>query len=292
MRIILKYKENGKIHTFLLCYGGIILKQIIENSKELITVDKIVQALKDIGIKKGSTVIVHTKLSSLGFVCSGEIAIIEALMKVVTKEGTIVMPTQTGDLSEPAFWENPKVPQEWWDDIRSEMIPFDKEKTPTLGMGKVPEAFRKYPDVVRSNHPTVSFAAWGKHSNEVVKEHSLSFALYEESPLHVLQKLDADIVMIGTTYETTTSLHYAEYTRQYPILITQGSPVIINGKRQWVTYKEIPFNTDEFNEIGNDFEKENEIESVELGNSTIKKVSQRKLIKFAEEWYLKKDKVK
>ena len=55
----------------------------------------IVQSLTDLGLKKGDVVIVHTSLKSIGYVCGGAQAVIEALIEVVTSEGTIVMPTQS-----------------------------------------------------------------------------------------------------------------------------------------------------------------------------------------------------
>ena len=61
--------------------------------RKLVTPDDIRTALKDIGVQKGQVVMVHTSLSSLGYVCGGAQSIIEALMESVGDEGTIMMPT-------------------------------------------------------------------------------------------------------------------------------------------------------------------------------------------------------
>ena len=127
------------------------------------TIDSLSAQFKNLGITEGMTLIVHSSLKSLGWTCGGAVAVVEALMKAVGEDGTIVMPTQSADLSDPAYWENPPVPEEWWETIRREMPAYNPSTTPTYGMGKVVECFRSYEGVIRSDHPTTSFAAWGKH---------------------------------------------------------------------------------------------------------------------------------
>ena len=63
---------------------------------------------------------VHSSLSKLGYVCGGEVAVVEALIDVVGEDGTIVMPTHSADYTDPIFWGEPAVPKEWFEDIRKE----------------------------------------------------------------------------------------------------------------------------------------------------------------------------
>ena len=63
--------------------------------RKLVTPDDMKNALKDIGVQKGQAVMVHTSLSSLGYVCGGAQSVIEALLESVGDEGTIMMPTQS-----------------------------------------------------------------------------------------------------------------------------------------------------------------------------------------------------
>lgn len=114
------------------------------------------------------TIIVHSSLSSMGWVCGGGVAVVQALMDVVSEEGTIVMPTHTVDNSDPSEWENPPAPEDWWSIIRENMPAYHPDFTPTRAMGKIVEVFRTYPDVKRSHHPTYSFAAWGKHADYIL----------------------------------------------------------------------------------------------------------------------------
>ncbi len=59
------------------------------------------QDLINAGLIPGITVIVHSSLSSLGWVCGGAVTVVQALMDVLTVEGTLVMPTHSNDFSDP-----------------------------------------------------------------------------------------------------------------------------------------------------------------------------------------------
>ena len=61
----------------------------------VITKDIIIKELTAIGLEKGDVVMVHTSLKSMGYVCGGAQAVIEALIEVVGENGTIMMPTQS-----------------------------------------------------------------------------------------------------------------------------------------------------------------------------------------------------
>ena len=122
----------------------------------------ITEALHNIGLESGDTVMVHTSLSQIGYVCGGARAVIEALIEVVGDEGTIMMPTQLWKNLDPETGVHWEVDESDWDIIRSNWPPYDKAITPTNTMGAVSEMFRSWPGTIRSDHPARSVAAWGK----------------------------------------------------------------------------------------------------------------------------------
>ncbi|EUJ35793.1 aminoglycoside N3'-acetyltransferase [Listeria weihenstephanensis FSL R9-0317] len=100
------------------------------------TVDSISKELHNLGITKGDTVILHSALGQAGWVCGGGVAIIKAFQQAVTKQGNLVIPAQSSNVSDPAKWRNPAVPKEWWSTIYAEMPAYDPEETPTFFYGR------------------------------------------------------------------------------------------------------------------------------------------------------------
>lgn len=88
---------------------------------------------QNLGVCTGDILLVHSSMSSIGWVCGGSQAVIESLLKSVGETGTLVMPAHSSDLSDPSVWENPPVPKTWISIIKETMPPFEVDKTPTRG---------------------------------------------------------------------------------------------------------------------------------------------------------------
>lgn len=129
---------------------------------KIVTKADIVAGLQEIGLKEGDTVIVHTSLSSIGYVCGGAQTVIEALIEVVGENGTIMMPTQSWKNLDPEAGVHWDVSEQDWDTIRENWPAYDKKITPTNTMGAVAEMFRSWSGASRSDHPARSVAAWGR----------------------------------------------------------------------------------------------------------------------------------
>jgi aminoglycoside 3-N-acetyltransferase len=241
--------------------------------------------LRKLGVKKGMTVIIHSSLKSLGWVVGGPVAVVQALMDVITEEGTLVMPAHTAHYSDPAGWMNPPVPEEWWPVIRDEMPAFYPVITPTYFMGAIVETFRTFPGVIRSNHPTESFAAWGKNKETIINGQPLDFALGEKSPLGKMYSLNGYVLLLGTGYDSNTTMHLAEHRIGNPKTEENGGPLYEDVKKVWKTFTQVTYREEFFEEIGKSYEAESfSVLKGKVGMAVCRLIPQKDLVDYTVRW--------
>lgn len=250
------------------------------------TVASLTSDLVALGPLEGRVTIAHSSLSALGWVAGGAQSVVEALLAAVGPSGTLVMPTQSGQLSDPAEWSDPPVPTEWIETIRAEMPAYDPYLTPTRSMGAVVECFRQLRATVRSDHPTESFAACGPLAADIVSGHRFDDGFGESSPLATLYSLDAQILLLGVGHANNTSLHLAEHRGDWQPKVTAriGAAQRVDGERRWVTAEVLEPNEDDFGAIGSAL-AETDLETVgAVGAGTARLIGVRDAVDFAASW--------
>ncbi|MGB9641784.1 MAG: AAC(3) family N-acetyltransferase [Candidatus Ratteibacteria bacterium] len=190
--------------------------------RTVVSKEQIKATLRKLGIKKGDRIIVHSSLSSIGYVKGGAETVCRALMEIIGKNGILMMPSFNHGL---IFEKNPDAY-------------FSPLETPTIN-GAIPDAFWRIKGVYRSLNPTHSFAVWGNRAIEFVKDHHKVLTMGNESPLQLLEKAAGKIVLIDTP--TANTFHHVvemtnnvpclgQRTEEYPVKLPSGKIVKI---RTW-----------------------------------------------------------
>ncbi|MBK9124244.1 MAG: AAC(3) family N-acetyltransferase [Chloroflexi bacterium] len=251
-----------------------------------LTVDSLTEQLAASGLSAGQTVLVHTRMSALGWIAGGPVAVIQALLRVLGPSGTLMMPAFSPDTTEPANWVNPPVPPHWVPIIRQHTPAFDPAITPTFNVGIVAELFRRWPGTLRSAHPEASFAAVGPNAAYLLGgKPSLTYIFDSESPPARLYELDGHVLMLGLDHSKNTSLHMAEYRADLPHKFRkEGVAMYVDGVRQWVSYDFFNLDDSDFSQLGADYEAAHAIVPGRVGRGEAHFTRQRPLVDFAVTW--------
>jgi aminoglycoside 3-N-acetyltransferase len=151
-----------------------------------VTRSELYNGLLELGLKPGDKLNIHSSLSSFGHLEGGAETLISVIQEIITEDGLLMMPTFTYGRE-----------------------PFDIEKTPSQ-TGKVTEVFRQMPDVIRSEHPTHSFAIWGKEKEKFALNHRTESAFDKNSPLYKLVEAGGKILFVGVDHTANSLIHVAQ----------------------------------------------------------------------------------
>ncbi len=159
--------------------------------------EDLIKDFKEIGLKKGDIVLVHSSLKSLGYVKGGAFTVIKTLMEVLGPEGTLAMPT------------NPMRGGVLFNCQRGDFI-FDHKKDGAY-TGAIPNALLNLKGSYRSIHPTHSISAIGRYAKEITEKHHIGNRTYgENSPWAKIIELNGKVMGLGISLAWTTQYHHLE----------------------------------------------------------------------------------
>ena len=249
------------------------------------TKESLLRDLSNLGLSAGMIVLVHSSLNKVGWTVGGAVTVIRALLEILGPEGTLVMPAESPNVSDPSTWNDDRVKAEWYDVIRAHLPVFDPLTTPTT-MGAIPEAFRTYPGTLRSLHPMVSVCANGRHAEEITKDHALEFCEGKGTPFEKLYDLDAYTLLLGVGFDRCTSLHFAESLTPNRRTTISCFPIMQEGKRIWVEEPDMATdNGVHFPVVGAQFAERESVRRGRVGSADAMLFSTRELVDFAEKYF-------
>jgi aminoglycoside N3'-acetyltransferase len=157
----------------------------------MITREEIVKDLKQMGLKAGMAVEVHSSLSSMGYVQNGPATVIQALIDVVGKGGALIMSAYPVTLP---IWPTE---EEKAKGIICKVRFMDENDNSKTGMGAISDAFRRWPGTClgKGMHRV---CAWGKDA----RLHAQGY--------DYLLSIDGWVLLIGVDIHSCSAMHIAE----------------------------------------------------------------------------------
>lgn len=164
-----------------------------------------------LNIRHSDVVFVHSSIDKINSSLS-PIQILELLKNKVGDEGTLLFPSWSYSGRTEDFLKSGKM--------------FDVRKSFTR-MGLLPEMARRIKAASRSEHPTASIAAIGKHASDLTDTHHLSqYACDENSPYYKMMTYNAKIIGLGEKPSSLSFVHCVEDVMRdaFPVDIYYSEP--------------------------------------------------------------------
>ncbi|MFO0582330.1 MAG: AAC(3)-IV family aminoglycoside N-acetyltransferase [Anaeromyxobacter sp.] len=181
-----------------------------------VSIEAVTAQLRSLGVEPGGVLLVHTSFRAVRPIAGGPAGLLEALRRALGPEGTLVLPSWTGD-----------------DDT-----PFDPAATPAAeDLGVLADTFWRLPGVVRSEHP-FAFAASGPRARAIV-EGPLPLPPHAPgSPVDRVREAGGQVLLLGVGHDADTTIHLAELLGGAPYRVPRRITVREAGKVRTIDYGE------------------------------------------------------
>ncbi|MGE0241551.1 MAG: AAC(3)-IV family aminoglycoside N-acetyltransferase, partial [Parvibaculaceae bacterium] len=176
----------------------------------------LVRQLGDLGVRSGDVLLVHISFRAVRPVAGGPPGLIAALREALGAQGTLVMPSWSGDDDEP----------------------FDPATSPASSdLGVTADLFWRLSDVRRSGH-LQAFAAAGPAAAAILADPLPLPPHIPASPVGRVFDHDGKVLLMGVGHDANTTLHLAELIANVPYRSPSYCTVLENGRRRRIDYGE------------------------------------------------------
>ncbi len=188
------------------------------SSRAMVPKAVLTEQLRTLGVREGAVMVAHSSFRAVGPVESGPAGLLDALGEVLGPSGTLIMPSMTGS---------------------RRLEPYDPARTPTRNMGIIAETFWRLPGVLRSDHPTSSFAARGPMAEAITAPQPVVPGHGLDSPIGRVHELDGWALLLGVGQDANTTIHLGESLADVPYRTAKWTTMLVDGRPQRVEFTEI-----------------------------------------------------
>ncbi|MBR4125558.1 MAG: AAC(3) family N-acetyltransferase [Victivallales bacterium] len=215
----------------------------------MLTKKQIATKLRELGLKSGDKVLLHSSTVSLGDVKGGPKAVLDAFLEVLGASGTLLVPI------------------------------FGR-------LGVLTDLIREDPRAVKSPCPVGTVAAIGADAEALCHDHwAAETAHAEGTPFHRLAEMGGYICLLGVDQDRNTLLHGIEAMLQLPYL----NPVtrtftLPNGKEVTKTWKYYPGPHRNFIGLDHRLRAAGVLKELRIGDAEVRLMSAKELWRLGMEW--------
>ncbi len=204
---------------------------------------KISDALRQMGLKNGDKVLLHSSLLSLGKVEGGPNAVIDAFLDVLGKEGTLMLPIFGA-------------------------------------LGVLTEVFKARKEAVHSPCPVGTVAAIGADAEALCRDHWRAETAHgKNTPFTRLAEMGGYVCLLGVDQDRNTSLHSVEALLELPYLCdTSRTFTLPDGDEVTKTWKYYPGPHRDFIGIDRYFRESGAMKIQRIGNSQVRLIKSGDLL--------------
>jgi len=184
--------------------------------RDTLTRAALVAQLRALGVAPSGVLLVHCGFRAVRPVEGGPLGLIAALREALGPEGTLVMPSWTGDAD----------------------AVFDPACTPAAAdLGVVADLFWRQPGVMRCDHPE-AFAAIGPQAARILADPLPLPPAIPASPVGRVHELDGQVLLLGVGHDANTTIHLAEFLAGVPYGVEHHCTVLREGRPERVAFRE------------------------------------------------------
>ncbi len=202
----------------------------------------LVDDLRRLGLKPGELVMVHASVRAVGAVHGGPDEIHRAVKEAVAPGGTVMMFVGCQDGFDDVGRGVYSPAQEA--EILAHQPPFDPHSARTQrDFGALAEFFRSSPGTMCSEAVCGRVAARGARAAWLVADAPWNYGFGPGSPFAKLVEAHGRVLLLGSSHDEVTLLHYAEHIADFPDkrVVRYRVPWREGGRRVWRDVEE--FNT-------------------------------------------------
>ena len=242
-----------------------------------LTRGEITDGFHRLGLQEGNTVLVHTAMRTMGRIEGGADTVVDVLLEILGARGTLVVPTFT-------FAHE------------GEEAPIIDPASDRSEMGAITEAARRRSEALRSTAYRHSFAAIGRRAEVITQVDPANSAFDPRSCFGVMLGLGTQVIMLGLTYASSTSHHFAEFLCDVPYRHTIDMTAKVRRddgtvyEQPMIDYQPKPSDGGyygsrhpDFNRLGRMLEDRGRVGLAAIGNSAVRRFRMRDLADLAQE---------